>query len=82
MQFRETGVCVLRFAFWCLVCVCVFIFVVLVFVSWAFAEDFLESTTKFNSSDVHPGLLVFLTMSMKFLYCLFAMSSFLFSKAR
>ncbi len=47
------------------------------FVSMAFSLIVLEPTIKFSCSDVHPGLLVFCWISMKFSYCLNDMSSFL-----
>ena len=37
----------------------------------------LEPTMKFSWCDVHPGLLAFLRMFMKFSYCLYVMSFFL-----
>ena len=44
------------------------------FLSMAFSSI---PTMKFNCSDVHPEILVFLRMSMKFLYYLLALSSVL-----
>ena len=45
------------------------------FLSMAFSSMDLEPTMKFNCCDVHPEILVFLRMSMKFPYCLLALSS-------
>ena len=46
------------------------------FSSLAFSLIDLEPNMKFSWSDVHPGFLGFLRMSMKFSYCLYVMSSF------
>jgi hypothetical protein len=43
----------------------------------SFSVDSFGAIMKFSCPDVHPGILAFLRMSIKFSYCLYVMSSFL-----